>query len=65
MAKFKIGDRVIKNPSGWQCTEFDEWGAGEGIGVIVSPDIPLDEDCYDVRWPTGRAFQHEKELRGL
>jgi hypothetical protein len=32
----KIGDRVVKNPETWMPSEFDAWGAGVGVGVIVA-----------------------------
>lgn len=72
----KIGDRVVKNPATWRPSEFDGWGAGEGVGVIVEP--PWDhvdgvfrggaerpEDCVpcvDVQWPAGRCSQRVDEL---
>jgi hypothetical protein len=34
---FKLGDRVIKNPATWRPSEFDGWGAGLGVGVVVDP----------------------------
>ncbi len=30
--RFKIGDRVVKNPQTWQKNEFDGWGRGLGVG---------------------------------
>ena len=30
--KLKVGDKVIKNHSLWIPSEFDSWGAGEGVG---------------------------------
>ena len=59
---FKIGDKVVKNPETWIVSEFDAWGRGEGIGVVVEPLIPLDADTVDVRWPAGRCFENVKEL---
>jgi hypothetical protein len=32
-----IGDKVIKNPETWIVNEFDLWGRGIGIGIIVEP----------------------------
>ena len=71
MYGFKIGDRVVKNPATWQPGEFDGWGAGEGIGLIVEPPWDHDEGVMigddgrpyvDVRWPTGRCFRDLEEL---
>jgi hypothetical protein len=62
MSRFKIGDRVIKNPATWQPSDFDSWGAGVGVGVVVEPPFPIDADRVDIVWPSGRCFQHESEL---
>lgn len=61
MNRFKIGDRVVRNPETWIPSEFDEW-AGQGVGEVVEPPFPLDADVVDVRWPDGRCFQNETEL---
>ncbi len=55
--KFLVGDRVVKNTATWEVNEFDGWGRGEGVGVIVEPPFPLDPDDVDVRWPGGRCFE--------
>lgn len=61
--RFKVGDRVVKNPLTWKPSEFDGWGAGEGVGVIVeAPLYGIDDGLVDVRWPAGRCSQHEDEL---
>lgn len=63
MAKFQVGDQVIKNPATWRSSEFDAWGAGIGVGKVVEPPFALDDvNSVDVAWPAGRAFQHEDEL---
>jgi hypothetical protein len=64
--QFRVGDRVVKNPTGWIPSAFDAWGAGEGVGVVLGvyeqqTGVPsLGE--YDVRWPAGRATQAQAEL---
>lgn len=58
--EFKAGDRVIKNPATWQPSEFDAWGAGAGVGVVV--EVVADLGMVDVRWPAGRAHQKMSEL---
>ena len=58
--RFAVGDRVVKDPAGWIPTDFDAWGAGEGIGVVVEVDPAL--YLADVRWPAGQAWQAFAEL---
>jgi hypothetical protein len=62
MPKFQIGDRVVKNPDNWKPSEFDSWGAGVGVGIVVKPPFALEDGVVDVRWPGGRCFQNENEL---
>ena len=53
--RFRVGDRVVKNPETWCVNEFDAWGRGEGVGVVVEAPFPIDDlDEVDVRWPGGR-----------
>lgn len=59
---FRIGDKVVKNPATWRPSGFDAWGAGEGVGEIVEPPFPLDDETVDVRWPGGREFRNTDEL---
>ena len=60
--RFNIGDKVIKNPEFWQPNEFDSWGRGVGIGVVVEPPYALPATEVDVRWPSGRCFENAEEL---
>jgi hypothetical protein len=62
MPRFQVGDRVVRNPVTWTPTEFDGWGAGECVGVVVEPPFALDDGVVDIRWPGGRCFQREEEL---
>lgn len=59
----KPGDRVVKNRANWIPSEFDAWGAGDGVGVVVA-NVHGREIAgeVDVRWPTGRAMQRPEEL---
>jgi|tagenome__1003787_1003787.scaffolds.fasta_scaffold17327713_1 hypothetical protein len=59
---FRVGDRVIQNPATWKPNSFDEWGRGEGVGVVVEPPFDLDGRAVDVRWPHGRCFE---DIEGL
>ena len=58
----QIGDRVVKNPEAWQPNDLDTWGRGIGIGEVVEPPFPLDENEVDVRWPSGRCFESVCQL---
>ena len=58
MAVFAVGDLVVPNPATWQPNDFDLWGRGVGIGVVVEPPFAVDDlGMVDVRWPTGRCFE--------
>jgi len=60
--KFGIGNFVKKNPETWKPNDFDSWGRGEGIGMVVKSPIPLADDEVDVRWPGGRCFENTDQL---
>lgn len=61
---FVVGTRVVKNPETWEVNEFDSWGRGEGIGVVVESPFPIDDlQLVDVRWPAGRCFESIRGLR--
>lgn len=62
MAKFNIGDKVIKNPETWVVNDFDSWGRGIGIGIVVEPPFELFDSEVDVRWIEGRCFEQAVEL---
>lgn len=57
-----IGDKVVKNPETWEPTEFDEWGRGVGVGIVVEPPFKLSDGEVDVRWPDGRCFEFVDQL---
>ena len=59
---FRPGDRVVRNPATWRPTDFDAWGRGVGVGVVVDPPFPLDSGELDVRWPAGRCFESAEQL---
>lgn len=60
--KFSRGDRVIKNPATWVANDFDRWGRGEGVGVVVEPPFHMKDHEVDVRWPHGRCFETTDQL---
>jgi len=62
MGHFEVGDRVVRNPATWKSNDFDSWGRGIGIGVVVEPPFVLDSDEVDVRWPAGRCFESTTQL---
>jgi hypothetical protein len=56
--RFKVGDRVVKNPGKWKVTDFDSWGRGVGVGIVVEPPFAIDDlDQVDVCWAGGRCFE--------
>lgn len=60
---FKVGDKVIKNPTTWTPNDFDSWGRGEGVGMVVESPFPIDDiDFVDVRWENGRCFEEVSSL---
>ena len=59
---FNPGDKVIRDPAGWVSSDFDAWGAGVGVGVVVEPPTSVGPSFVDVRWPSGRCFQLVSEL---
>ena len=59
---YKIGDYVKKNEAKWEENDFDSWGRGLGIGVVVEPPFPVEDNEVDVRWPGGRCFESTTQL---
>lgn len=54
----KIGDRVVKNPATWRPSQFDAWGAGDGVGVIVPPPAVWGADANGV-YLAGAVFEQD------
>lgn len=60
--QFNIGDKVVKNEKTWEPNDFDSWGRGIGVGIIVEPPFEMDEGEVDVKWPNGRCFEFTRQL---
>lgn len=65
MENFKIGDKVVKNENTWIPNDFDSWGRGVGVGIIVEPPFMLDDDEVDVKWEYGRCFEMKEQINKL
>lgn len=59
---YEIGTYVKKNPETWIVDEFDSWGRGIGVAVIVEPPFAMLDNELDVRWPGGRCFEKTEGL---
>jgi hypothetical protein len=58
-----IGDKVIRNDRTWIVNEFDGWGRGVGIGVVVDIPFTTDSDIIvDVRWEHGRCYESINQI---
>lgn len=58
----KEGDRVVKNPETWVPNDFDGWGRGAGVGIVVQAPFDMGPGGCDVRWPGGRCFEQTDQL---
>lgn len=54
---YEIGTYVKKNPKTWNVSEFDSWGRGVGVAIIVEPPFEMSDNEIDVRWLGGRCFE--------
>jgi hypothetical protein len=59
---FKVGEYVKENPESWIPNDFDSWGRGTGIGIVVEPPYEMDNNELDVRWKGGRCFENIDQL---
>ncbi len=59
---FEIGDKVVKNPETWIPNEFDDWGRGLDVGIVVEPDFPLNDNEVDVKWADGTCVEYVEQL---
>lgn len=62
---FQLGDLVVKDPAGWVSSDFDKWGAGEGVGVVVPSPFGDIAGEVDVVWPAGRATQSIRSIKNV
>ena len=60
---FEVGDKVIKNELTWIPNDFDRWGRGLGIGVIVDPPFEMEDNEVDVKWSCGRCIETTDQLK--
>lgn len=60
--KLNIGDKVIKNEATWIPCDFDGWGRGIGVGIVIEPPFEMNDDEVDVRWPAGICFENTAQL---
>lgn len=66
MTSFKIGDRVVKS-SWWKPNKLDQWGRGEGVGVIIKT-LP-EQHKFKVLWESCTTeepypwIMHEEESK--
>lgn len=56
------GRKVIKNSEKWVENEFDKWGRGVGIGIVVKSCFDLKEGELDIKWPSGSCFENIEEV---
>jgi len=59
---FRINDKVIKNPIKWISNDFDQWGRGIGIGIVLETS---DDGIIDVRWPAGVCYESIEQLTNI
>ena len=64
-SNLNVGDEVVKNEETWIPNDFDSWGRGIGIGIVVEPPFPLEEGEVDVRWPDGRCFEYIDQIKKI
>ncbi len=60
--KIKVGDKVVKNKETWTKNDFDSWGRGVGVGIVVEPPFTMEDNEVDVKWPGGRCFETVDQL---
>ena len=60
--KYNVGDFVKKNPENWVKNDFDSWGRGIGVAVVVEPPFSMNDNEVDVRWLGGRCFEETNQL---
>ena len=56
---FKIGDNVVKNKDFWVTNDFDQWGRGNGIGIIIE----VFDTHLDIRWPAGKCYEDFNQIK--
>jgi hypothetical protein len=59
---YNLGERVVKNEKNWIVNDFDGWGRGEGIGIVVDV-MPDWGEGVDVRWDNGRCYERLEQIQ--
>lgn len=58
---FEVGLEVVKDEELWRVNDFDGWGRGEGVGIILQV---LDQgELLEVRWPGGCCYEDPIQLK--
>lgn len=65
VSELPVGTLVVSNPAQWKPNEFDAWGRGRGVGVVVRPPFTPSPGIVDVRWPAGRCFEEVRQIVAL
>ena len=60
--RFEVGTRVVRSLETWKTNEFDSWGRGDGVGVVVEPPFTLAAHKVDIRWTSGSCFESTNQF---
>lgn len=60
---FEVNDKIVKNEENWIPNDFDSWGRGEGVGLIVEVYPESNSSYVDVRWPGGKCWENIDQIK--